>query len=125
MSQATHDQLSEAVKGVITTRLEKYLGKSLDKSLCIQIYQDIFKAIQEIVLMTPVLGDKLHEEGINYIAQAYYDMLDVYPEELDPSIFTKRVNARDLSNEELAHCGTLLRKTPIINEIVSTIKTRS
>lgn len=130
MSQATHEQLTKALQGAITSRLEKYQGiKTIDDERCTLIYQDIFMAIQEIVLMVPVLKQKLTEKGVNYIAQAYYDLLELKtPDssiiEMNPNIFTERVKPRDMPNDELAFCGILLRGTPMVNEIVATIKAR-
>lgn len=130
MSQVIHNQLTEALQDAITSCLEKHQGiTSIDDKRCTLIYQDIFMTIQEIVLRIPQLKQKFSEKGINYIAQAYYDLLELKTPngsliEMNPNIFSQRVKPRDMPNDELAFCGILLRGTPMVNEIVSTLKAR-
>lgn len=130
MSEITRDQLTKSVQEAINARLQKHAGiTKIDNERCVLIYQDIFLAIQEIIVQVPALHEKIQDDGINYISQAYYDMLELRSAdgsliELNPNIFSKRIHARDLSTDELSFCGILLWGTPIVKEIVATIKSR-
>jgi len=126
-TQITHKQIEDAVKRAIEAKLQKHRGHDpSDKESCTLIYQDIFLALQEIVLMIPTLKNGITDKGINFVAQAYYDMVSINGrDELNPNIFTERVKHDDMPTSELALCGVLLHGTPVLAEIVAVIKKRS
>jgi hypothetical protein len=118
-------RLASTLKKMMQAKIQKYLNKKINKSTCLQIYNDIFLCIQEIVLMVPDLNNVITEKGINYIAQSYYDMIEINKGvNLNPNIFTKRVTVHDLPTKELSFCGILLMGTPLVSEVVNTVKSR-
>jgi len=120
------DKLQQAIAEALNAKLALFLHEPLNRTTCIAIYSKIFETIQEIVLNVPQLSGVLSNDAINFIAQAYYDMLTVNDtQELDPKIFTQRVFPFSLTTPELQVLTVLLRNTPIAAELVATLKKRS
>jgi hypothetical protein len=123
-------EIHKLVAAMLKDRLsEEFVDKdrSLDKAACIEIYQKIFLTVQEIVILVPALKAHMTDVGVNYVSQAYYDMVTINGREeaLDPNIFDKRPKTSDMSTKELAHCALFLRGTPVAAEIVAAIKKRN
>lgn len=118
-------KLQQALNGMLAAKLQTFIKKDLNKATCIQIYLSIFEAVSELVTMTPMLKSNLSEDAVNFVAQAYYDMVEIGNSELDPNIFDKRIYAPALSTKELTLVSVLFRDTPIVAEIVATIKKRN
>ena len=118
-------KLQQALQGMLNSALSEFKGKSLDKDVCVQIYVSLFTTVNELVYAVKPLRNGLDEKCVNFIAQAYYDMIEVNGQTLDPSVFTTRVFAKDLDNKQLALAALLLTGTPVMAEILSVIKKRS
>jgi Na+(H+)/acetate symporter ActP len=125
MSQSV-DKLNETVSKLLVERLQKYSKKDLNDQTCVQIYQEIFLSIQEVVLEIPTIAKDITHDCVNYIAQAFYDLTEInHTQELNPNIFDKRVRANELSNRDLLFASMFLKGTQIMPEIIVTLKKRS
>lgn len=118
--------IHETIATLLPERLKKFSGQSLTKEVCIRIYQEIFLATQEIIVEIPQICQNITHDCVNYIAQAYYDLVYINDtEELDPNIFDKRPTPTELSNQDLIYAAMFLKGTNILPEIVATLKKRS
>jgi hypothetical protein len=119
-------KFNKSVFDLLNERLKKYVKESLSRDVYISIYGDIFLSLQEIVLNVPQLAKIISHDGMNFLAQAYYDMILLNGHQpLDPNIFSKRIYASDLSTQELHVLMPLFAETPIAQEIYVTLKKRS
>lgn len=121
--------MSTDIFTTISTLLEKkfetFLSMPLNKDVCYKIYNEIFVVIAEILQKGQI---PLSNESANYIAQIFYDGIQINSSEesLDPNIFTQRASLKNIETKELALLATMFKNhfmiaKPIINEI----KTRS
>lgn len=116
--------VKETIDALLVERLGKYTV--LNDETCLKIYEDIFLTVQEIIVEISTITKEITHDAVNYIAQAYYDMIEVNGNQhLNPNIFTKRVYASDLSNRDLLFCSMFLKNTDVMAEIVATLKKRS
>lgn len=117
-----HDTLSK----LLTERLQKRVSQKLNKETCLEIYQDIFFTLSEIVKESRA---PLSNESVNVLAQMYYDSIDLQtsagPMGLDPNIFTKRAKLENITTEELALLGTMMSGTPFGDVFIGAVKRRS
>jgi hypothetical protein len=113
----------EAICGLLNDRLQRRLNDKLDRSVCMEIYGDIFFSLTEVIkeAQTP-----LDNEAVNLLAQMYYDSVTVNGnQELDPSIFTQRAKMENIPTKELALLATMMNGTPFAPIFISEIKKRS
>lgn len=120
------NKLHQTISSLLTDRLSRNKGKSLNKETCTGIYQDIFFSLTEILkeAETP-----LGNESANLLAQLYYDCVTLQttsgPMGLDPNIFDKRASTDEIPTQELALMATMMRGTPFAPIFISAIKRRS
>lgn len=120
----SQNNIKQTIDALLVERLQKY--KTLNDETCLKMYQDIFLTIQEIIVEIPTIAKEITHDAVNFIAQAYYDMININGNEhLNPNIFTRRVFVTDLSTRDLLFCTMFLKETDIMAEIVATIKKRS
>jgi hypothetical protein len=120
------DKLNETMNNLLVERLKKFAGKDLNDETCTRVYQEIFLTCQEIILEIPVIAKEITHDCVNYISQAFYDLVEInHNQELNSNIFDKRVRASELSNRDLLFASMFLKGTQIMSEIVVTLKKRS
>lgn len=121
-----NNRLHDVITSLLTERLSRNNGKKLNKETCIEIYQDIFYSISELLKESKT---PLGNEAANLLAQLYYDCVTLQtssgPMELDPTIFDKRASTDNISTNELALMATMMNKTPFAQVFISAIKRRS
>ena len=115
--------IHEATSKLLNDRLQKRLTQNLNKHTCVEIYQDIFYSISELVKET---NTPLCNESVNMLAQMYYDSVTINGhQELDPSIFTQRAKIENIPTNELALLATMMNGTPFGDFFISAVKRRS
>ena len=116
----------EVLSKLINDRLQRRLQQKLSRETCMEIYQDIFFTLSEVVKES---GTPLDNEAVNLLAQMYYDAIDLQtsagPMGLDPSIFTQRAKLENVPTKELALLGTMMNGTPFGDVFISAVKRRS
>ena len=123
MKKNIHDSLSQ----LLIKKLEKHNGFSLNKDTCIAIYRDVFDCLVEVFQES---GAKISNEGVNLIAQMYYDSINIKDnngnaQELDPNVFDKRAKLENIETRELAMFATMFNGTPFAPIFVHAVKRRS
>ena len=114
-----HDSVSK----ILTERLSKRKGQKLDRSTCIEIYNDIFFTLSELIknAETPLCN-----ESVNLLSQMYYDSITINGnQELDPNIFTQRAKLENIETKELALMAVMMNGTPFASPFISEVKRRS
>ncbi len=112
----------------ITQLLEQHLAsftdeRKLDKTNCTKIYQKIFKSLVNLFQSSNI---KLSNEGMNWLAQQYYDGILINGRyELDPNVFDKRAKVENIATHELALLATMLLGTDFAILAITEIKKRS
>lgn len=115
--------IHESVSKLLTTKLEKHKNEKLDSSLCLEIYQDIFKTFVDIFQESKI---DVSNEAMNLICQMYYDAITINGnQELDPGIFTQRASVKNVETKELALLASMFSRTPFAIPFISEIKKRS
>ena len=115
--------IHDAVSKLLNDRLQRRLSQSLDRSVCIEIYSDIFYTLSELIKETQT---PLSNESVNIISQMYYDSVTVNGnQELDPTIFTQRAKIENIPTNELALLATMMNGTPFGDIFISAVKRRS
>ena len=116
-------QPHEAMTEMLTTKLQKFLNEPLNRGTCIQIYNVLFESLQTI---TSGLNLEITNEGMNYLAQLYYDSVLVSGNKvLDPNIFTQRAKLENISTKELVVMSAFVNRSPFAVDIIKEIKRRS
>lgn len=121
-------KMHEAISRLLTERLKKHTGsdKNLNVLSCLEIYTEIFNTFVEVFTEA---GVKLTNESMNYVAQQYYDGIEVTSRqgthELDPNIFTVRARLENIETKELALMAVMLTKTDFAIPLIQEIKRRS
>lgn len=116
----------QTISKLLADRLQRRLSQSLNRETCLEIYQDIFFTLSEIVkeAATP-----LSNESVNLLAQMYYDSVDLQtsagPMGLDPNVFTQRAKLENIPTKELALLGTMMSGTPFGDVFIGAVKRRS
>jgi len=119
MNKQIHDSLSK----LLVSKLESYKESNLNSSTCIQIYTDIFNCLVDVFQESNI---PISNEGVNLIAQMYYDSVNINGrEELDPNIFDKRAKLENITTKELAMLATMFNGTAFSPIFVHEIKKRS
>lgn len=119
VKQGVHETISR----LLSDRLQRRLSLSLSRETCLEIYQDIFFTISEIIKesQTPLCN-----ESVNLLAQMYYDSVVINNgQELDPNIFTKRASADQIPTKELALMATMMNGTVFGDFFIAAVKKRS
>ena len=102
---------------------ENLIGKDLDKTACIRVYQTIFETTIELIQAGNI---EISNESVNYLAQQYYDgALLNNGHELDPSIFSQRAKLDGVPTNELALLSVLLKGTDFMIPVVKMLKQRN
>lgn len=118
-----NENLHEKISQLLVERLLKRKGEKLTKEICLEIYQDIFFSLSEIIKES---STPLSNESVNFIAQMYYDSVTINGgQELDPNIFTQRANLGNIDTKELALMAMMFNKTPFAIPFISEVKRRS
>ncbi len=118
-----NENLHEKISQLLVERLSKRKGEKLTKEICLEIYQDIFFSLSEIIKES---STPLSNESVNFIAQMYYDSVTINGgQELDPNIFTQRANLGNIDTKELALMAMMFNKTPFAIPFISEVKRRS
>lgn len=116
-------EVHEAITKLLTERLQRRIDQKFDKTVCMEIYGDIFFTLTEIVKQA---GTPLDNESVNLLSQMYYDSVTVNGnQELDPSIFTQRASLDKIPTKQLALMATMMNGTPFGDIFVSAVKRRS
>ena len=122
MMKNVHEVLSK----LLNDRLQRRLQQKMSRETCMEIYQDIFFTLSEVIKES---GTPLGNEAVNLLAQMYYDAVDlqtsVGPMGLDPNIFTQRAKVENVPTKELALLGTMMSGTPFGDVFISAVKRRS
>lgn len=118
-------EFHKAVSALLTERMRPLATgqHALNTSACIEIYTLIFDSLVELIAeaKTP-----LTNEAVNYLAQQYYDAVQVNgKQELDPNIFTQRAKIDNISSKELVLLSMMLSGTDFVLPVVAEIKKRS
>lgn len=118
-------ELHDSIQKMVKSTLETYKNKGFNKENCIQIYASLFKVFEELVTSIPELSKYITNDGLNFVCQSYYDMIQINDQFLIPDIFDKEVTIKDLSTPELIRCLMLLTNTPFQSMIIQEIKHRN
>jgi hypothetical protein len=116
--------VNEAVTKLLVERLKKKAdgAHSLDKTTCLEIYQDIFFTIAEIIKTAEI---PLSNESVNLLSQMYYDSVVVNGnQELDPNIFDKRASLDNIPTKDVAMLAVVTEGSPFFPIFMGTIKRR-
>ena len=71
-------------------------------------------------------GVELSNEGMNYLAQQYYDGILINgTQELDPNIFDKRAKLEAMETKEIALLAVMLNGTDFAIPLIQEVKRRS
>lgn len=120
------NKVHETLSKLITDRLQRRVSQKLSKETCLEIYQDIFYTLSEVIREA---GTPLDNESVNLLAQMYYDSISLStsagPMELDPNIFTQRAKLENIPTNELALLGTMMNGTPFGDVFIGAVKRRS
>ena len=112
-----------AVSKLLSDKIQRRLNQTLNKETCLEIYQDIFYTLSEVVKQS---NTPLGNESVNLLSQMYYDSISVNGnQELDPGIFTKRASTNEIPTNELALMATMMNGTPFGDVFISAVKRRS
>ncbi len=118
-------EFHKAVSTLLTEKLRPIASgqHSLNTSACIEIYTLIFDTLVELVAES---GNPLTNEAVNYLAQQYYDAVQVNGgQELDPHIFTQRAKVDNIVTKELVLLALMLSGTDFALPVLAEIKKRS
>jgi hypothetical protein len=115
--------IHESISNLLTVKLNSYKEKSLNKEICIKIYQDIFDCFVNLFQESNI---KISNESMNLLSQMYYDAVKINStQDLDPGIFDKRASIKNIETKELALLATMLNGTVFSEPIIYEIKRRS
>lgn len=113
----------EAITQLLSGRLQKRLQENLTRSTCLEIYQDIFFTLSEVVKESEM---PLSNESVNMLAQMYYDSISINGgQELDPGIFTQHAKLENIPTKELVLLATMMNRSPFVEIFVGAVKRRS
>ena len=116
-------KLHDSISKILSERLLKRKGQKLDRTTCIEIYNDIFFTLSELVknAETPLCN-----ESVNLLAQMYYDAVTINEtQELEPNIFTQRAKLENIETKELALLAVMMNGTPFASPFIAEVKRRS
>jgi len=115
--------IHEPVSKLLSRRLDKYKTKNLNDETCSLIFQDIFDCFVDLFTESKI---QISNESMNLLSQMYYDSIVINSnQELNPNIFEKRANVKNVETKELAMLATMLNGTPFAEHMLHEIKRRS
>ena len=115
--------IHEPISRLLSKKLEKHKTAVLNKTKCIEIYQDIFECFVDLFNESNI---QISNEAMNMLSQMYYDAVTINSnQELDPGIFDKRASVKNIETKELALIGTMLSGTPFSEPFIHEVKRRS
>lgn len=113
----------ESISTLLVDRLSKRKNQTLNRSTCIEIYNDIFFTLSEVI---KTAATPLSNESVNFLAQMYYDSININEtQELDPNIFTQRASLKNIETKEIALMAVMLNGTEFAVPFISEVKRRS
>ena len=116
----------QAISTLLVAKLKPFQGKSLDRLECQKIYEEVFSTLTELFQASKT---PLDNEAANYVAQSYYDGIQVKGSdgslhELDPNIFSQRASLDNIPTSQLAIMAAMLHETDFKYPILEKIKQR-
>ena len=118
--------LNSHITGILGERLRYFVGMGNDHKTSLEVYMVVFNVLSDIFNNANI---KLSDEGVNYLAQLYYDALSVNGQEeagFDPNIFTQRASLKNIRTEELILYANMFKDVPpFAYEFITEIKHRS
>lgn len=119
----TVSKFNESITKLLEEKLKTYSDRSLNLVTCVEIFQEIFNTIVEIIENSEA---PLSNESANYLAQQYYDSILINgTQELDPNIFTTRAKLENIQTKELALLAVMLKGADFSFPVLHEIKRRS
>jgi hypothetical protein len=117
--QSFHDSITK----LLLERLSKRKNQNLNRATCIEIYNDIFFTLSEVI---KTASTPLSNESVNFLAQMYYDSISINEnQELDPNIFTQRAKLGNIETKEIALLAVMLSGTEFASPFIAEVKLRS
>jgi hypothetical protein len=117
-------ELHQTVAKLLGAKLQPLITqeRSLNLLACVEIYTTIFDTLVEVVTESQLA---ITNEGMNYLAQQYYDGVLVNGnQELDPDIFTQRARLEEIETKELAIIAVIFSGTDFALPVLQEIKKR-
>lgn len=117
-------EIHRTISQLLSTKLQAITAEQRELNLvtCVEIYSTIFDTLVEVVQEA---GLPVTNEGMNYLAQQYYDGIQVNGgQELDPEIFTQRAKVENIETKELALLAVMLSGTDFALPVLAEIKKR-
>lgn len=115
-----------AITRLLQEKLKVFIDRSVTAATSLEIYTTIFETIAEVMTAAKA---PLSNESVNYIAQMYYDGVQVTNAggtiELDPNVFSKRASLDNISTKELVLLATMFRGCEFVVPFVEEIRRRS
>ena len=113
----------QAISKLLGQNLLPFKDSKPSRALCLEMYVKIFNTFVELFENSP---QKISNEGMNYLAQQYYDSIEINGNgELDPNIFDKRASLKLIETKELALLAMMVNGTDHCPPIIHEIKMRS
>jgi len=113
----------ESISTLLVERLSKRKNQALNRATCIEIYNDIFFTLSEVI---KTAATPLSNESVNFLSQMYYDSININEtQELDPNIFTQRASLKNIETKEIALMAVMLNGTEFAVPFISEVKQRS
>ena len=123
MNKVTFHNAISKLLGVKLGKFTQTKQTELTLPVCLEIYTMIFDTVVSVFEPTNV---KLTNEAMNYIAQQYYDAIEINGKhELNPNIFTQRAKVDLIETKELALLAMMMKGTDFQLPIMHEIKRRS
>lgn len=115
--------IHESVSNLLLKKLRTYKSSNLNDETCNLIYQDIFQSFIDVFQESNI---KLSNEAMNMLSQMYYDSIKINEnKELNPNIFSKRANPKNIETKELALLATMMNGTAFAEPFIYEIKKRT
>jgi hypothetical protein len=111
-----------SITQLMIRNLTKFYDKHIDKILCYEVYQTVFETAVDVFQQSNIT---LTNEAMNFLAQMFYDFVDINGKQLDPDIFTQRASLANIETKELAFLATMFEGTDISLIFISEIRRRS
>lgn len=126
MKNNTKDQknnpLYETVTLLLQTKLQKFKNTTLTDGVCIEIYNEIFKTLVDIIKASDL---KLTNESTNYISQTIYSAVELNKNcHLNPNIFTELAKLENIEKIDLLKIAMFLQGSDFLADVVNELKKR-
>ena len=114
--------IHESVSKLLIKKLQRYKNLNLNDETCSLIYQDTFQNFIDVFQESNI---KLSNEAMNMLSQMYYDSIKINEnQELNPNIFSKRANPKNIETKELALLAVMMNGTDFAETFIYEIKKR-